>query len=370
MRTNKPIRHGNKWRIRWIDESGTRRSEVYEKLSDAEFELQRRLLEVAEINRGLRIPIVRKKFSDLAEYWSAHRCTQKKSGDDDRSILNAHLLPAFQDLLLEDINILRIDRFKQSKTHLSPKTVNNHLALLRAMLNLAIELHWLKYSPKIKLARIDSASSNYRYLQTRDEIGRFLQAAEAEGKCVHALYSTAVYTGLRAGELANLSWSDVTLDGPHRTILVRRGFKHTTKSGKVRRVPIPNTLLPILRQWRLGNPLKIVFPNRAGHAFGESARVFQETFQRTLDRAGFTKSMTSRGTKRALVFHDLRHSYASHFMMNGGQIFKLQRYLGHQSLAMTNRYAHLSPEAFADDYDRFGDEQPPGRLLRLQKEQT
>jgi integrase len=59
-------------------------------------------------------------------------------------------------------------------------------------------------------------------------------------------------------------------------------------------------------------------------------------------------------TRRYIVFHDRRHTFASHWVMRGGDIFRLQKILGHQSVQMTMRYAHLAPDVFKDDYDRLG----------------
>lgn len=83
-----------------------------------------------------------------------------------------------------------------------------------------------------------------------------------------------------------------------------------------------------------------------------SARVFQETFKQVLTQAGFGSCI--RGGRRTgyIRFHDLRHTFASHWVMNGGDLFKLQRVLGHQSAQMTSRYAHLSPAAFSSDRGR------------------
>ena len=51
-------------------------------------------------------------------------------------------------------------------------------------------------------------------------------------------------------------------------------------------------------------------------------------------------------------FHDLRHTFASQWVLKGGDLFKLQKILGHQSVQMTMRYAHLAPDAFREDYQR------------------
>jgi hypothetical protein len=172
------------------------------------------------------------------------------------------------------------------------------------------------------------------------------------------LYLTAIATGMRAGELAGLEWADVNVDS--RLIMVQRSFLGLTKSGQARPVPILDMLLGELRGWRLRHPGRLVFTNRDGNMLDKSARAFQEVLHRALDRGGFPSEMKPNGHARPYVtFHGLRHTFASHWMMRGGDIFKLQKILGHQSTTMTDRYAHLAPHAFADDYARFG----AGRVL-------
>jgi integrase len=97
-------------------------------------------------------------------------------------------------------------------------------------------------------------------------------------------------------------------------------------------VPILNALLPIIRAWRLKNPLSLVFPNERGAMQGESARVFQEVLQRVLDRAGFPRRKVGTKERHYIVFHDTRHTFASHWVMDGGDLFRLQKILGHQSV--------------------------------------
>lgn len=55
-----------------------------------------------------------------------------------------------------------------------------------------------------------------------------------------------------------------------------------------------------------------------------------------------------------ITFHDLRHTFASYWVRQAGDLFRLQKILGHKSVTMTMRYAHLAPDAFASDYGRLG----------------
>jgi integrase len=354
----RPVRYGRRWRIRWTDADGRRRSEVYDDHADAAFKLRQHQLEVEQVRRGLRAPEPPPKtFDELCDYWLARRAVRKRSRTDDESILRRHLRPAFGALRLRDLGVERVDAYVCSRAHLDKKTVANHLTLLVSMLNAAVDLGWLAKAPKIRKPWVPLFTRDFRYLRTDDEVHRFLEAARAEGEPVFALYATAIYTGLREGELAGLRWEDVDLD--RRLITVQRSFDGPTKAEDVRYVPVLDPLLPVLRRWRLRCSGQIVFPNRDGGMHGEAARVFQEVLRRVLRAAGFPE--TPREGKRPrpyITFHGTRHTFASQWMMKGGDLFKLQKILGHKSVQMTMRYAHLAPDAFAADYGRLGDRAP------------
>ena len=291
-------------------------------------------------------PPRRRTFDELADRWLEYRAAEKRSGHHDASAIRKHLRPAFGALKLDELGLEHVDAFKAERAHLAPKTVHNLLTLLLAMLNYAVDLGWLEKTPRIKKPRVKLRERDFRYLRTADEIRRFLEAAKAQpDPMVFALYATALSTGMRAGELAGLLWTDVDFD--RRLLTVQRTYKgEPTKSGEVRYVPLLDALLPVLREWRLRNPLPIVFPNQRSANLGPSARPFQEVLHRVLKQAGFPKGY--------IRFHDLRHTFASHWMMSGGDIFKLQRILGHADQTMTQRYAHLAPNAFGGDLGRMG----------------
>lgn len=349
-----PNKHRGKWRIRWIDENGRRRSAVLPTYRDAQIELKKRELEVDEIQRGDRVAIVEgKTFDDLADHWRKHRAPQKRSGKDDESIIRKHLGPAFGALRLREINAVVIDPFVAvRKGKLDDKTINNILTLLITMLHKGCELGWLAAVPKIAKPRIAINRRDFQYLRSREEVDRFLAAARMEGDDVFALYAVAVFTGMRAGEIAALEWGDVNLD--QRIITVARSFGGPTKSDAVRRVPILDALLPILREWKLKHPGRLVFTNRDGRMHGKSARIFQEVLHRVLARARFERVMRRGKLRPAITFHGLRHTFASLWMMNGGDIYRLQKILGHASITMTERYSHLAPDAYAGDLGRLG----------------
>ena len=121
----KPVKHYGRWRIRWTDAIGKRRSETLDNYRDAELALHRQQLEAEEIRRGIRTPVQPDRtFAELAQQWMDHRAAHKRSGKGDQSILNRHLLPAFGERRLLEITVAGVDALKTTMLRrVSPKTV-------------------------------------------------------------------------------------------------------------------------------------------------------------------------------------------------------------------------------------------------------
>lgn len=348
----------NRWRIQWFDEDDRRRSKTYKARTTAKNALAKLEVEAQEIRAGLKPrPGPQHSYSELCDYWLEHRTPRKKSPKDDRSIIESSLRPFFGTMQLASVSLEQVDRFRLQRCpgereppgkertsrrdgHLTVKTLHNHLTLLISMLNLAVDLGWLSARPRIKKPKLTSAE--FSYLRTEGDIRRFLVAASDEEPGVFELYTMAILTGMRAGELCGLTWGDIDLQ--RRLITVQRSFEKTTKTDEVRHIPILDPLLPVLTRWKLECPTAtFVFPNKNGKMHQPSARIVQETLHRVRERAEITYRFR---------FHDLRHTFASHWMMSGGDIYRLQRILGHKSIQMTERYSHLSPDAFSSDYGK------------------
>ena len=375
---SKPAKHGKKWQIRWYDETGKRQSEVHADFKDAEYALKLHQTEVEEIRRGFRVrPPKDRTFKELCAKWMEVRASRKRNPAFDECIIRVHLIPAFGVLSLRQITAERIAEFSADlMARRAPQTVKNILSLLNAMFNQSVEWGWLPSAPRIRKPKIRLFSAGYRWLQNEEEIKRFLAAAREEdenrvfyksaGWCqtvkVGPMYATAVYTGMRAGELAGLRWGDVDLE--RRLIAVQRSFNGPTKAGDIRHVPILDVLLPIIKSWKLESGGKgLVFPNSAGEMWDQCGRIFAEFLKRTLIRGGFDP--------RYVHFHGLRHSFASHWVLRGGDLFRLQKILGHKDSAVTQRYAHLMPSAFQNDWARFGKAEEPttGEVVNLVQEE-
>lgn len=336
------------WRIQYADPAtGKRKSltfppDQYEEAKATALRLKSRALEIKSglVLRREKTP----RFCDFVDStFIPNKTENKRRPSDDRYIFRKHLVPFFGDYQLEDINTGLVETFKAKlkKAGLADQTQANVLGLLSSVLRYAQELDLLDRLPTIKKPRF--SQKDYSYLKTDADIRKFLNEAKKEQPGVYELFATAVYTGMRAGELFGLRWSNVDLK--KRLITVQRSFDKPTKTGKVRHVPILDVLYPVLRNWRLKNKNELVFPNEVGNMHTPSPRVIKFTFKEILKKTKI----------KPMRFHDLRHTFASHWVMKNGDLFKLQKILGHADQKMVQRYAHLAPEAFNGILNIFGE---------------
>lgn len=352
----RPFKFRDGWRVQYEDIDGKRHWKSFDRHGDAERWLIDRQAQVARIQAGAEArPIEPRLFDELCTFWLENKAPTKRSEKDDRSIIEAHLRPCFGGLKLIDVTVERALAYRRGRRHLAEKTIHNHLTMLLSMLHLAEEMGWLSKVPRIKKPRL--VEEEYAWLKTSAAIQALLTAAADEPPGVLELYATAVYTGMRAGELLGLRWDDVDLE--RRAISVKRSYDKPTKTGAIRHVPILDPLLPVLRAWKVRCwSSEWVFPSIKGTMQCAGARALQEVLRACQERLEVAEA-------DRITFHDLRHTFASHWMMGGGDLFRLQRVLGHKSIQMTQRYAHLAPDVYKQDYDRLVDAVPKVREAQV-----
>jgi integrase len=215
---------------------------------------------------------------------------------------------------------------KEKKPGLSKKTVNNHLTVLRRILVVAKKRGLLDGVPEIEWLR--APKPDFDFLDF-DEADRLVKAADGEWRWMILI---GLRTGLRQGELLALRWEDVDL----KTGLLRvrqsvtRGHVTEPKSGKGRDVPLSDDAVVAFKTQRhLRGPL--VFCDQDGKMLVKTECKWP--LWRACQRAGL----------RRISWHVLRHSFASHLAMRGVPLKVVQELLGHATMDMTMRYAHLSP---------------------------
>ena len=307
-------------------------------------------------------------FDEVARQWlELHSRPNLRSHDDNDERYRVHVRPFFGDAPLTAITATRLLEFraKLQSTRLAARTVNLVLALVRAVLRFAVANGHISSSPTDRLGRGKLMLPIEKVklappIERREDVGRLLTVLREIGNELHRpelypLFALLAYTGLRRGEALGLRWPDVDLD--RRMITVRRSYDGQTKSNKHRTVPVPASLVSTLRAYRLAEPWQgeLVFPNAAGGMYSPNAKL------ETLLRRGLARVKLPR-----IRVHDLRHIFASHFVMGGGDIFTLQRILGHSTPQLTSdTYAHLSPAHLAGEGDRVAYPEPgqPAKVL-------
>ncbi len=286
----------------------------------------------------------RMTIAELSDYWMEHYAKVHKEGSSvarDKQILKNQVLPFFGTKALSDltprVTELWLETLKQDR-RLAPKTCNNCLTLIRKMLNDAVRWQFIRFNPISAVRPFKVEQQDFDFW-SRDECERFLYHAATMLPNAMPVFVAALTTGMRRGELEALKWDAIDLD--RRQLTVKRTFcdrtkvvKETTKSKMIRRIPINPTLFSILAEMKLRKTSDFVF---RGFGFHNAGNVI--------------KKIATVADVRTIRFHDLRHTFASQFMMAGGKIYDLQKILGHSTVQMTEKYSHLSPEHLAGKTD-------------------
>ena len=174
---------------------------------------------------------------------------------------------------------------------------------------------------------------------SEQEVDKLLACPDLSEKA-RSVFEVAIFTGMRQGELWGLRWGDVSLGTDRPECAVRRSYEGPTKASRVRRFPLLPRAAEALRRIRAGSrstePEDLVFPNPQGEIHSDGYDAGWATYARA--RAGIRPEAT---------FHSMRHTCASHLLAGTWgrtwSITEVRDYLGHSSVSVTERYAHLQP---------------------------
>jgi integrase len=253
------------------------------------------------------------------------------------SILRTHLYPRFGKLNISEITeehgMSLMSDLK--KTH-SAKGIKNIWIVLKGVINKARKEKIILSDPfeDIKKPKADLQQDNY---WVRMEINQFLKANKSDQ--LLPFYYVAIHSGLRLAELCGMKWDRIDFTNNQMSVTRTRdkyGLKETTKTKIKRFVPMTPEVKLLLaalykKNQQHGNPYVFLEANGSEVKYDHIYR----RFHKAQDRAGITNK---------LRFHDLRHTFSTNYMSNGGNVFELQKLLGHTDIKMTMRYAHFTPD--------------------------
>lgn len=223
---------------------------------------------------------------------------------------------------------------RRNVDHWSPNTMRISHAGIRFFFNhvLTREFRIFDYLGAQKERRLPSVLST-------EEVRNVLANVRTSGN--RAFLTTVYACGLRLQEGLCLEISDI--DSGRRLIHVHRG-----KGGKDRYVPLPERLLPVLRDyWRTHRHARLLFPAKGRN--GQSSMVSEEPMAIATVQGAMRDAVQAAGIiKKAVTVHTLRHSYATHLLEKGVNLRVIQRYLGHATIETTMIYLHLTQKGNDD----------------------
>jgi integrase len=295
-----------------------------------------------QVAQGLRQPETDETFLVAALPWANRRVQTHRRGCDDLWRMKKHLIPFFGDTQVKKIDLAQVRAFidhARRKT-MGVTTLHHCIRLLGRFLN---ELVLDGKLPTNPVARLDRATRRLfksthdprktPFIRKKEDIAALYCELSAE---VRVMFALGVFAGLRTGEILGLRIEDTDL--PRRCILVQRSYGGITKDEDPRAVPVNDSLLPLLtaRLRHLGRTEGLVFPPSGHGEFVKSQRL-RDALHAAQQKLGFPGLTWYQST---------RHTFASHWVMDGRPIEKLRDILGHSTVQVTERYAHLSPDAF------------------------
>ncbi|MEK6535935.1 MAG: tyrosine-type recombinase/integrase, partial [Actinomycetota bacterium] len=220
-----------------------------------------------------------------------------------------------------------IENFKKFRLEGGTKasTINTELNTIKAALNRAVALGYLPRNPCREVKKLKMPRKQVRFF-SRDEVRKLLEAGSGR---MRPIVETLLYTGLRRDELTHLTWADVDLQ--RRVVAVQAKDGWHPKDYEVRHIPMAPRLHELLKSLpRKDNPWVFSTSNDGPHL----GHILSRDFRKLLKFCGI----------KCASLHTLRHTFASHLVMKGTDVYTVQKLLGHSSIKTTEIYAHLAPD--------------------------
>ena len=255
--------------------------------------------------------------------------------------LDKHILPYFGDMKLIQITPIAIKEFIYQKlqTDLANSSINKFKKLISAIYNKMIDDEVVIKNPVARIKSLkEIKTKDVRSLSIK-EVQALLTKTKQVYPDFYPLLFSAIYTGMRQGELLALTWDSINWQTSK--VVVDKGYTHgrlgSTKTDRIRYVDLSSQLAKVLKEWKLAcphSPHDLVFPNSDGE-YMDANNMLKRRFKPALSRAGIS----------AIRFHDLRHTYASLLLAKNVSMKYIQHQLGHTTIKTTmDIYTHLLPE--------------------------
>lgn len=269
----------------------------------------------------------------LGGYTDTYLCEKKeKKKNQEKHDFHEYYDKLFGKTLLKDITNNDLQKLKVTMQNngLADATINKALATVSYIFNCA---------KKAKVFIGVNPFDDFKLLPVNNNRVRFLSLEEAKlllneiRKRSEQLYEISIFSlhmGLRAGEIFNITGEDVNIET--RQITIR-----DPKNRSDRFANMTDEVYRILKTKQLKNG-EYVFQSKKG----TKIQSVSDTYEKVVDYLGFNNGI--KDAKNRVVFHTLRHTFASWLVQEGVSLYVVQRLMGHKSIRMTERYSHLAPD--------------------------
>jgi integrase len=221
-------------------------------------------------------------------------------------------------------NIKPVDIIKtRSLLDVSDASKNIYVAGLRHVFSIAVrEFDLLEINPLLKVTNLKNPRGRVRFLSEKERKELLLACEESSNEYLYLIVLLALTTGARKNEILKLKWKDIDFD---KNLI----FLHETKNGDIRTLILVDKAKQLLFELSKEKESDFVFKGKKNKPID-----IQYPFEEAVKRAELEN----------FRFHDLRHTCASYLAMNGASMNEIAEILGHKSLNMVKRYAHLSTQ--------------------------
>lgn len=273
-------------------------------------------------------------FSEFALTYLEHRKTELRSIVTVSSVFNT-FTSYFKNKPIGEIRRISINSYVcwRKKSEIADGTINTELAILSAAFNYVSHKWEIDLFNPVPGQRLPSTPPRVRYLTALEAV-KLCEAAETVHPLLRPFIEIALNTGCRKTELLKARWEDI--DQIRRVLTLPA---ENTKTWRTRSIPLNKKALfalDRLRAWQTHN--RIDSPWLFAKMDGNRLTRILLPFQRAREKVGLEN----------FTIHDLRHTFASWLVMSGVELIRVRDLLGHTTIAMTERYAHLATDRLFD----------------------
>ena len=288
----------------------------------------RTMRHTGELPKKVKVPY----FDETADRYIKWAKTNKE-WEADNSRIETHLKPALKKKRLNEISAADLEDLKTDlfEKGLSPASVRHCIVLVRMIYNKSVAWGHYKGANPVKGVKLPTLSNQRERFLSYEEAETLLNKLKEKSKTAHDMALISLHCGLRFGEIANLRGHDI--DPKNGIINVS-----DPKNKAARKAYMTGAVKEILSKYPITNS-NFIFVDRKHKGKIEH---ITGVFFRVVKELGFNEGVED--NRQLVSFHTLRHTFASWLALQGESLLTIRELLGHKTLEMVKRYAHLVPD--------------------------